>query len=133
MGSSRQITESQLERAKAALAVRVKALEEKGLEPKSFKTDPHWRRLDARLRQINMRLRRIVEVETNNAEIEKLRGERIARVAAEKAERKTGAAGKKPKPEKEKGEAKAAKKDKDKAPKEKAPKEKKEKAKEKAE
>ena len=133
MGSSRQITESQLERAKAALAVRVKALEENGLERKAFKTDPHWRRLDARLRQINMRLRRLAEVETNNAEIEKLRGERLARVAAEKADRKAGAAGKKPKPEKEKGEAKAAKKDKDKAPKEKAPKEKKEKAKEKAE
>ena len=88
MGSSRQITESQLERAKAALAVRVKALQEKGLEPKAFKRDPHWRRLDARLRQINMRLRRIAEVETNNTEIEKLKGERIARVAAEKAERK---------------------------------------------
>lgn len=127
MGSSRQITESQLDRAKAALAVRVKALEGQGIDKAKFKNDPQWRKLDARVRQIGARLRKVAEIETVNAEIAKLKEERIARIAAEKAERKSGAAGKKAKPEKEKGkgEAKAGKKDKDK---EKAPKKEKEKA-----
>ncbi len=52
MGTSRRITESQLERAKAALAVRVKTLKEKGLDAKKFKSDPRWRELDANVRQI---------------------------------------------------------------------------------
>jgi len=79
-----------------------------------------------------MRLRKIAEVETNNAEIEKLRGERIAApLPPEKAERQGGGRGQEGETRKEKGDAKAAKKDKDKAPKDKAPKDKKEKAKEK--
>lgn len=125
MGTSRRITETQLQHAKAALAVRTKALTEKKIEAKKFNTDPQWRRLNARVRQINARLRKIGEVETNNAEVARLKAERDARIAAEKAEHKSR---KKAKPEKEKGkgEAKAAKKDKppkDKAPKEKKPKE----------
>ena len=117
MGTSRKITESQLGHAKAALAVRVKALQEKQVDPKKFKTDPQWRKLDARVRQINRRLRKLADVESVNASVVRLRGERIARIAAEKAELKA-AGGKKAKPEKEKekgkgkGEAKAAKKDK---------------------
>jgi hypothetical protein len=131
MGTSRRITESQLERAKAALAVRVKALEENGTEVKKYSSDPHWRQLNARVRHIAARLRKVAEVETNNEEVAKLKVERLARIATEKVERKAGAAGKKGKPEKEK-DAKAAKKekapkDKGAAPKEKPPKEKKEK------
>jgi hypothetical protein len=137
MGTSRQITESQLERAKADLAVRVKALEEKGLDAKKYNNDPLWRKLDAHVRQISMRLRKIAEVEATNAEVAKHKAERLTRVAAEKAERKAGAAGKKAKPEKEKGEAKGKKEKAPKekgataaaAPKEKAPREKKEKEK----
>lgn len=125
MGTSRRITESQMERAQAALAVRVKALKEKGVEAKKFKSDPAWRKLDARVRQIRMRLRVLTEVETNNAEVVRLKAERVVRTAAEKAERKANA-GKKAKPDKDekkpKGEAKAAKKEK--PPKEKGPKEK---------
>src|SRR6266852_4423461 len=115
MGTSRLITESQLDRAKAALAVRVKALQDKGVEAKVFKSDPVWRKLDGRVRQISRRLRKIAEVEHNNEETERLKKERAVRIAAEKAERKAGAAGKKTKPEKEKGkgEAKDAKKEKD--------------------
>lgn len=120
MGTSRQVTESQLERAKAALAVRVKALENKGIESGKFRSDPQWRKLDARVRQIIARLRKVGEIEANNAELLKLKEERQARIAAEKAERKA-AGGKKAKPEKEKVETKAAKKEK--APKEKKPKE----------
>ena len=132
MGTSRRITESQLERAKAALAVRVKALTEKGLETKTFRSDPHWRQLDAKVRQIAARLRKVAEVESVNEEVAKLKVERLARIAAEKADLKAGAAGKKGKPEKEKGAAKATKKEKapkekSAPPKEKAPKEKKEK------
>jgi hypothetical protein len=111
MGTSRRITESQLERAQAALAVRTKALTEKKLDAKKFNTDPQWRRLNARVRQISARLRVVGAIEANNAEVARLKEERQARILAEKAERK---AGKKAKPEKEKGkgDAKAAKKDK---------------------
>src|SRR5438067_2021400 len=109
MGTSRRITESQLERAKAALAVRVKTLHDKGIDAKTFRRDPHWRQLDARVRQIAMRLRTIAGVEAVNAQIEKLKVERVARLAAEKAERKVGAGGKKGKPEKEKEEVKGKK------------------------
>src|SRR5689334_746086 len=55
MGTSRRITESQLERAKAALAAHVKVLQEAGVEKKDFPSDPRWRKLDARVRQINLR------------------------------------------------------------------------------
>jgi hypothetical protein len=135
MGTSRRITESQLERARVDLAVRVKALQEKGVDARKYKTDPQWRNLDAHVRQISMRLRKIAEVEANNETVAKLKVERIARVAAEKAELKAGATGKKAKPEKEKGDAKPKK---EKPPKEKSaaapqkektPKEKKEKEK----
>jgi hypothetical protein len=127
-----------LDHARAALAVRVETLKAKGVDAKKFRADPQWRRLDARVRQINMRLRKIAEIEAVNVEIAKLKVERLARVAIEKSERRSGAAGKKAKPEAEKGkgEAKAAKKEKtpkDKGPKEKAPKEKKEKGKDKSE
>src|SRR5260370_36317584 len=137
MGTSRRITESQLDHARAALAVRVKALKDKGVDAKKFRADPQWRRLDARVRQINMRLRKIAEIEAVNVEIAKLKVERLARVATEKAERRSGVAGQKAKPQADKGKggAKAAKKEKapkEKAPKEKAPKEKKEKGKEKS-
>src|SRR5262245_65992639 len=101
MGSSRQITESQLERAQADLAVRVKALTDQGIEAGTFKRDPLWRRLDGRVRQISMRLRKVAEVEANNETVARLKVERAARIAAEKAERKGGEAGKKVKTEKE--------------------------------
>jgi hypothetical protein len=113
MGTSRKITETQLGHAKAALAVRVKTLQDKQIDPKKFKTDPQWRKLEARVRQISRRLRTVAGVEAVNADVARLREERIVRIAAEKAERKA-AGGKKAKPEKEKGkgDAKAAKKDK---------------------
>lgn len=113
MGTSRKTTESQLEQAKAVLGLRVKALKEKGIDAKKFKNDPKWRRLDAAVRQINSRLRKIGEVESVNAELLKLKEENAAKKAAEIAERKSGAT-KKPKAEKEEGkktkaEAKPAK------------------------
>jgi hypothetical protein len=124
MGTSRPKTETQLEQAKAALELHVKALQAKGTDAKKFKTSPQWRSLDAKVRQIRMRLRKIAEIEANNQELAKLKVERTARLAAEKAERKAGTS-KKPKAAKDegkkpKGEAKGAKKEK--PPKEKAPK-----------
>jgi len=119
MGTSRQTTESQLEKAKAALEIRIKSLKEKGVEAKKFKNDPKWRELDAQVRQINSRLRKIGEIETNNEELLKHKEERQAKKTKKKAERKAGA--KKPKPEKAaapkkaKAEAKPAK-DKEKKP-----------------
>ncbi len=124
MGTSRKTTESQLEQAKASLGLRVKALQQKGVDAKKFKSDPKWRELDAVVRQINSRLRKIAEVESVNAELIQLKAENAAKIAAEKAERKSGAS-KKPKPEKETAkkpkEPKAAKKEpsKDKPPREK--------------
>ncbi|HEY2252399.1 MAG TPA: hypothetical protein VGH74_15105 [Planctomycetaceae bacterium] len=112
MGTSRKITETQLDHAKAALAVRVKTLQGKNVEPKKFKADPQWRNLDARVRQIAGRLRTLTDIEAVTADVARLKEERLVRIAAEKAERKA-AGGKKPKPEKEKGkDAKAAKKEK---------------------
>jgi hypothetical protein len=113
MGTSRQITESQLERAKSALAARAKALSDQQVEAKKFKTDPVWRKLDARVRQIAARLRRVSEIESNNAAVIKHKEERVAQAALEKAALKASG-GKKPKPEKEKakGDSKAAKKEK---------------------
>ena len=66
MGTSRQITETQLEKAKAALAVRVAALKAQGVEAKSFKRDPKWRELDGKVRQINARLGKVGELVAKN-------------------------------------------------------------------
>jgi hypothetical protein len=134
MGTSRRKTESLLERAKAALDVRVKVLQGKGVEAKDFGDDPKWRELNARVRQVGGWLRKVAEIETLNEELAKHKAERQARIAAEKAEAKAIATGKKPKPgkekdkDKEKGKGeKAAKKEK--PPKEKPPKKEKEPAK----
>lgn len=125
MGTSRQITEGQLQQAKADLEVRAKALEGKGIAKDKFHRDPQWRSLDAKVRQIAGRLRHMTEVETVDAELKKSKEERIAGRAAKRAERKASrVAARKPKPEKS---AKAEKPKGEKAPrKEKAPKEKKE-------
>ena len=109
MGTSRKITESQLERAQSALAARAKALSEKKIDSKKYKTDPVYRNLDAKVRQIRSRIKKIAEVENNNIEVAKHKLERQSQAAAEKAERKA-AGGKKPKAEK--ADAKPAKKDK---------------------
>ncbi|MBS0263763.1 MAG: hypothetical protein JSS02_17615 [Planctomycetes bacterium] len=111
MGTSRKITETQLDRAKGELAARAKVLTEKKVEAKKFKLDPIYRKLDAKVRQITARLRRVGEIEQNNADLLKHKEERLAAAAAEKAERKA-AGGKKPKAEKAKAEAKPAKKEK---------------------
>ena len=119
MGTNRRITETQLERAKEDLALRVQALEKKGIAANKFKDDPKWRELNGRVRQISSRLRKVAELESLNAEVARLKEERLARMAAEKAEHKAGAHGKKAKAaekekekDKGKGEAKAAKKEK---------------------
>ena len=80
MGTSLKTTESQLELAKAALARRVKALEEKKIERKKFKSDPHWRMLDAKVRQINSRIRKIAEVTAVNEAIIKHKEEDVLSV-----------------------------------------------------
>lgn len=101
MGTSRKITETQLEKAKAALAVRVKALKEKGVDGKKFKHDPKWRQLDGKVRQISARLVKVGEVESQNEDLIRHKEERQAQLAAKKAEKKAGV-----KKEKEKDEKK---------------------------
>jgi len=112
---NRQVAESQLANARRAAEARAAVLKSKGVEPRHFKRDPVWRRLDARVRQIQGRLRRVAEAENLNAELLRLKEENAQRRAAERAERK---AARKAKPEKEKAKtpAKASGK-KDKAPK----------------
>jgi hypothetical protein len=125
MGTSRQITEGQLEQAKSDRDLRAKALEGKGIGKDKFHRDPQWRSLDAKVRQIVGRLRHITEVETVDEDLKKSKEDRLAARAARRVERKASrSAAKKPKPEKG---AKAEKGKGEKAPKkEKAPKEKKE-------
>jgi hypothetical protein len=115
MGTSRQITERQLKLAKEAVATRVKALQEKGLNADAFGDDPAWRHLDARFRQVNSRLRKIAEVEAVEVDLAKRKEERIAQQAQEKAERKA------PKKKAPKVEEKPAKKPKEAGGKDKPP------------
>lgn len=114
MGTSRQVTERQLALAKEAVKTRAKELEDAKSTVKC-EDDPHWRRLDARARQLGSRLRKIAEVETVNAQVEQAKIDNAAKRAEEKAAAKTA---KKAKPAKEtkekgkgeKGEAKPEKK-----------------------
>lgn len=116
MGTNRTTTTRQLESAKEALKSRVATLKQAGSESKDFDRDPQWRNLNARVRQINSRLRAITEVETNNAAIEQLRVDNLAKRAEKKAAKKKPAekAEKQPAKAKAKGDAKAAKPKKDK-------------------
>ena len=90
MGTSRKVTETQLDKAKAALAARVSALKTKGVEAKGLKNDPKWRLLDGKVRQIAGRIRKIAELEAVEADLAKHKIERQAQLAAKKAEKKAG-------------------------------------------
>ena len=87
MGTSRKVTETQLDKAKAALAARVTA---KGVDAKGLKNDPKWRLLDGKVRQIAGRIRKIAELEAVEADLARHKIERQAQVAAKKAEKKAG-------------------------------------------
>jgi len=99
MGTSRKITERQSADAKTALEARVKVLQSEGLNAEQFARDPIWRKLDAKARQVNGRLRQIAALESQNAELLKLKAEKAAKKAAEKSS----------KPEKKPAESKPAK------------------------
>jgi hypothetical protein len=88
MGTSRQITEGQLEQAKSDRDLRAKALEGKGIGKDKFHRDPQWRSLDAKVRQIVGRLRHITEVETVDEDLKKSKEDRLAARAARRVERK---------------------------------------------
>lgn len=115
MGTPRKTTERQFKDAADALAAHVKLLSGKGIDAKQLDRDPVWRKLDSRVRQIRMRLRTISTAEALNAEVAQRKTDNIARIAAEKAERKASAG--KPKAAKEKPvKEKEAKAKKEKAP-----------------
>ena len=78
MPLSRATLERQMQSAKEALAVWVKALGEKGLERPQFRKDPRWRELNANCNAIRRRLDRVSEIEANNAEVEKRKAEKLA-------------------------------------------------------
>ncbi|HVW03079.1 MAG TPA: hypothetical protein VHB77_22150 [Planctomycetaceae bacterium] len=85
MGTSREITERQLQDAKAAVQRRVAALEKSGVDREGCERDPQWRRLDAHARQVNARLRKIRQVESLDAELARLKQEKAAAAEAEAA------------------------------------------------
>ncbi|MDA0835992.1 MAG: hypothetical protein O2955_20035 [Planctomycetota bacterium] len=97
--------ERELEIAKLKLNEWVKTLDAKGLETAAHRRDAVWRSLNAKCRQLKGRLRAVAGIEANDAEVARLKAEKLA-AAAESV--------KAPKPEKAekagKAKAKAPKK-----------------------
>lgn len=83
MGTSRQITESQLTEARHALKLRSEKLAADGIEPDKMKRDPKWRHLSAQARKIVGRLKKLSEVEALDAELAQRRAEKLAGEPAE--------------------------------------------------
>jgi hypothetical protein len=85
MGTSRKLTERQIADSKVALDSRVEELQSRGVSADKLKRDPIWRKLNAKNRQINGRLRRVTEIEVQNANLITMKVEHAAKKAAEKA------------------------------------------------
>ena len=83
MGTSRSLTERQLQEAKQALTAHASTLEADGVARAQMKRNPRWRHLDAKARQISQRLKRIGATEALNAEVIRLREAKLAAAAAE--------------------------------------------------
>ena len=109
MGTSRSNTETQLRTAKETLAAYVNELKGNGVAAAQFARDPKWRNLDAKVRQINARLRKIGQVEKNNALVEQAKVERLAQRETEAVEAKAPKKAKAPKAEAAEKPQKAAK------------------------
>lgn len=78
MGTPRQTTELQLARLKVELDQYTAKLTAAGKTAADFENDAKWRKLEGDSRQIRARLRKISEVEANNAEVARLKAEREA-------------------------------------------------------
>jgi uncharacterized membrane protein len=87
MGTSRKITENQLQEAKQAVQLRATTLKDSGTAVKDLKRDPLWRKLDAKARQVATRLKRIGATEALNAEVAERKVTSLAAKVAKKAER----------------------------------------------
>ncbi|MBI5759516.1 MAG: hypothetical protein HZA46_13430 [Planctomycetales bacterium] len=85
MGTSRKLTERQIADSKGALDSRVEELQSQGVTAEKLKRDPIWRKLNAKNRQLNGRLRRVTEIEVQNANLITMKAEHAAKKAAEKA------------------------------------------------
>jgi hypothetical protein len=109
MGTSRKITESQLQEAKNAVKLRADSLKANGTTAQDLKRDPLWRKLDAKVRQINTRLKRIGATEALNAEVAERKVASVAAKAAAKAERASAKSAKRTAPAEPEAEAKPAK------------------------
>ncbi len=75
MGTSRTITERQLTDAKSALQTYAAKLTAEGVESTLFKRNTKWRQIDAKIRQLNSRLRAISAVEAVDAELKQRKAE----------------------------------------------------------
>jgi hypothetical protein len=116
MGISRTTTERQLKLAKDDLAGIGARLSKAGVAEAAFTKNTDWREADAKVRQIQRRLRKIGEVETRDAEAERVKAEKLATPKVKKEKVKAPkAAPKKEKAEKGPGGDKAPKPKKEKS------------------
>ena len=82
MGTSRAVTERQLQEAKHVLKLYVTKLQQEGIEGAACKRNPKWRDLDATVRQISGRLRVVAKGEALNAEVAQLKADKLSGVNA---------------------------------------------------
>ena len=69
MAVDRDLLTRQIQRADVDLSERVKALDANGVDAKNRKLDPHWRRLNARCRQLKRRLRAAQSIVDRDQEV----------------------------------------------------------------
>ena len=82
MGTSRAVTERQLEEAKHVLKLHATKLQQEGIEGAACKRNPKWRELDATVRQLSSRLRVVAKGEALNVEVAKLKADKLAGLTA---------------------------------------------------
>lgn len=85
MSLDRSRIESQLALAKDDLSACVKSLEKQGVASSGFRTNPKWRSLNAKVRQIARRLTAVAEIERVNSECAARKAEQDSPEAAAEA------------------------------------------------
>jgi hypothetical protein len=87
MGTSRELTERQLELARQRLSDYTNRLKSEGVAEKSFSRDPAYRALRSKVKQVAARIERLGEVEALDAELNAQRPNRLAERAERRAAR----------------------------------------------
>ncbi|MFN0195504.1 MAG: hypothetical protein ACKVT0_02060, partial [Planctomycetaceae bacterium] len=68
----------ELEIANLKLAAWVKSLDGKGVEATARRRDPVWRSLNAKCKQLRVRLKAVANIAANDAEVARLKTEKLA-------------------------------------------------------